>query len=151
MDATRDERVRVLGPSADADAEAWTDSDDDDDDDVESAFYRRRFRKNEPQRGVRNTRVSNTNVTPKELAYRAVTFAFGGSARNERVAREVSEAVSALDRATLFALTAWGKTRLARAAFASYAVVMHAYVFALLWFGGSGPRATNTETATSVG
>ena len=80
-----------------------------------------------------------------------MTFAFGPSARNERVAREVSEAVSALDRATLFALTAWGKTRLARAAFASYAVVMHAYVFALLWFGGSGPRATNTETATSVG
>ena len=95
--------------------------------------------------------LRDRNVTPKELAYKAVTFAFGPSARNERVAREVSEAVSALDRATLFALTAWGKTRLARAAFASYAVVMHAYVFALLWFGGSGPRATNTETATSVG
>jgi hypothetical protein len=151
MDATRDERVRVLGPSADADAEAWTDSDDDDDDDVESAFYRRRFRKNEPQRGVRNTRVSHTNVTPKELAYRAVTFAFGGSARNERVAREVSEAVSALDRVTLHALSAWGKTRVARVAFFSYAVVMHAYVFALLWYGGGGPRATDTETATGVG
>jgi hypothetical protein len=150
MDATRDERVRVLGPSADADAEAWTDSDDDDDD-VESAFYRRRFRKTEPQRGVRNTRGSNTNVTPKELAYRAVTFVFGGSARNERVAREVSEAVSALDRLTLHALSAWGKTRVARVAFFSYAVVMHAYVFALLWYGGGGPRATDTETATGVG
>ena len=150
MDATRDERVRVLGPSADADAEAWTDSDDDDDD-VESAFYRRRFRKNEPQRGARNTRVSHTNVTPKELAYRAVTFVFGGSARNERVAREVSEAVSALDRLTLHALSAWGKTRVARVAFFSYAVVMHAYVFALLWYGGGGPRATDTETATGVG
>ena len=122
---------------ADADAEAWTDSELDDDDDVEAS---RRFRT-----------LRDRNVTPKELAYKAVTFAFGPSARNERVAREVSEAVSALDRATLFALTAWGKTRLARAAFASYAVVMHAYVFALLWFGGSGPRATNTETATSVG
>jgi hypothetical protein len=150
MDATRDERVRVLGPSADADAEAWTDSDDDDDD-VESAFYRRRFRKNEPQSGVRNTNVSHSNVTPKELAYRAVTFAFGGSARNERVAREVSEAVSALDRLTLHALSAWGKTRVARVAFFSYAVVMHAYVFALLWYGGGGPRATDTETATGVG
>jgi hypothetical protein len=106
----------------------------------------RRFRIFTDGRGA-----TDRNVTPKELAYKAVTFAFGPSARNERVAREVSEAVSALDRATLFALTAWGKTRLARAAFASYAVVMHAYVFALLWFGGSGPRATNTETATSVG
>ena len=125
------------GADADADAEAWTDSELDDDDDVEAS---RRFRT-----------LRDRNVTPKELAYKAVTFAFGPSARNERVAREVSEAVSALDRATLFALTAWGKTRLARAAFASYAVVMHAYVFALLWFGGSGPRATNTETATSVG
>ena len=125
---------------ADADAEAWTDSELDDDDDVEASRFSR------DGRGA-----TDQNVTPKELAYKAVTFAFGPSARNERVAREVSEAVSALDRATLFALTAWGKTRLARAAFASYAVVMHAYVFALLWFGGSGPRATNTETATSVG
>jgi len=132
------------GADADADAEAWTDSElDDDDDDVEAS---RRFRIFTDGRGA-----TDRNVTPKELAYKAVTFAFGPSARNERVAREVSEAVSALDRATLFALTAWGKTRLARAAFASYAVVMHAYVFALLWFGGSGPRATNTETATSFG
>ena len=149
MDATRDERGGVAGPSADADAEAWTDLDDDDDD-VESAT--RRFRTDEP-RGARGATVSRkkkkTNVTPKELAYRAVTFAFGASARNQRVAREISEAVSALDRATLFALTAWGKTRVARVAFASYAVVMHAYVFALLWYGGSGPRATNTETATA--
>ena len=128
------------GANADADAEAWTDSELDDDDDVEASRFSR------DGRGA-----TDQNVTPKELAYKAVTFAFGPSARNERVAREVSEAVSALDRATLFALTAWGKTRLARAAFASYAVVMHAYVFALLWFGGSGPRATNTETATSVG
>lgn len=90
-------------------------------------------------------------MSPSAFAYEAVTFVFGAGARNRRVARGVSEAVSALDRATLFALTAWGKTRLARAAFASYAVVMHAYVFALLWFGGSGPRATNTETATSFG
>ena len=51
----------------------------------------------------------------------------------------------------LFALTAWGKTRAARVAFAAYALVMHVYVFALLRFGGGGPRATNTETATSVG
>ena len=80
-----------------------------------------------------------------------MTFVIGAGARNERVARGVSGAVSALDRATLFALTAWGKTRAARVAFAAYAVVMHAYVFALLRFGESGPRATNTETATSVG
>ena len=54
MDATRDERGGVAGPSADADAEAWTDSDDDDDD-VESAT--RRFRTDEP-RGARGATVS---------------------------------------------------------------------------------------------
>ena len=84
------------GANADADAEAWTDSELDDDDDVEASRFSR------DGRGA-----TDQNVTPKELAYKAVTFAFGPSARNERVAREVSEAVSALDRLTLHALSAW--------------------------------------------
>ena len=136
-------RPESLG--ADADVAAWTDSDLDDDEEAGLGVSKRNGRASRRSGGAPST------MSPSAFAYEAVTFVFGAGARNRRVARGVSEAVSALDRATLFALTAWGKTRAARVAFAAYALVMHVYVFALLRFGGGGPRATNTETATSVG
>ena len=37
----------------------------------------------------------------------------------------------------------------ARAAAVAYTCVLHLYMFALLFFGGSGPRATSTATMTA--
>lgn len=99
------------------------------------------------------TKYSNASSkwkrTPKHLAYVAASVVFG--TKRDALAREFSEAVNAVDQLSLVGLTVWGKTRVARVGFAAYATVMHVYVFALLAFGGGGPRATNTETATSFG
>ena len=117
------------------DDDAWSNDALNSDDDVEAYGGRGK----DP-----NARSSANKHNPKDLAYVAASKVFG--LRHEKLARDVSEAVAALDQFTLLGLHVWGEKRVARVAFFSYAMVMHLYVFALLWFGGSGPRATNTET-----
>jgi hypothetical protein len=128
-----------LAEPSNANGESCSDTETCSDDDEETANSATKYS---------NAR-SKWKRTPKHLAYVAASVVFG--TKRDALAREFSEAVNAVDQLSLVGLTVWGKTRVARVGFAAYATVMHVYVFALLAFGGGGPHATNTETATSVG
>ena len=82
---------------------------------------------------------------PKQLAYDIASKALGGGER----ARRVSNLVGAVDALALEGLRAAGRHGVARAGAVAYLCVLHMYMFALLFFGGSGPRATSTATMTA--
>ena len=82
---------------------------------------------------------------PKQLAYDIASKALGGGER----ARRVSNLVGAVDALALEGLRAAGRHGVARAGAVAYLCVLHLYMFALLFFGGSGPRATSTATMTA--
>ena len=82
---------------------------------------------------------------PKQLAYDIASKALGGGER----ARRVSNLVGAVDSLALEGLRAAGRHGVARAGAVAYLCVLHLYMFALLFFGGSGPRATSTATMTA--
>ena len=82
---------------------------------------------------------------PKQLAYDIASKALGGGER----ARRVSNLVGAVDSLALEGLRAAGRHGVARAGAVAYLCVLHIYMFALLFFGGSGPRATSTATMTA--
>ena len=82
---------------------------------------------------------------PKQLAYAVASAAFG---RDRRLARDVANAWGAVDDASLAILSTWSRHAGARAAVMAYVWIMHLYLFALIVYGGKGPKATNTETAT---
>ena len=82
---------------------------------------------------------------PKQLAYAVASAAFG---RDRRLARDVANAWGAVDDASLAILSTWSRHAGARAAVMAYVWIMHLYLFALVVYGGKGPKATNTETAT---
>ena len=82
---------------------------------------------------------------PKQLAYDIASKALGGGER----ARRVSNLVGAVDSLALEGLRAAGRHGVARAGAVAYLCVLHMYMFALLFFGGSGPRATSTATMTA--
>ena len=128
-----------LAEPSNANGESCSDTETCSDDDEETANSTTKY----------SNASSKWKRTPKHLAYVAASVVFG--TKRDALAREFSEAVNAVDQLSLVGLTVWGKTRVARVGFAAYATVMHVYVFALLAFGGGGPRATNTETATSFG
>ena len=102
--------------------------DDDDDDDVLIA-------------GLAET----GRYAPKQLAYDIAAKALGGGDR----ARRVSNLAGAVDALALEGLRAVSRHGGARAAAVAYTCVLHLYMFALVFFGGSGPRATSTATMTA--
>ena len=102
--------------------------DDDDDDDVLVA-------------GLAET----GRYAPKQLAYDIAAKALGGGDR----ARRVSNLAGAVDALALEGLRAVSRHGGARAAAVVYTCVLHLYMFALVFFGGSGPRATSTATMTA--
>ena len=102
--------------------------DDDDDDDVLIA-------------GLAET----GRYAPKQLAYDIAAKALGGGDR----ARRVSNLAGAVDALALEGLRAVSRHGGARAAAVTYTCVLHLYMFALVFFGGSGPRATSTATMTA--
>jgi hypothetical protein len=82
---------------------------------------------------------------PKQLAYDIAAKALGGGER----ARRVSNLAGAVDALVMEGLRAVSRHGGARAAAVAYTCVLHLYMFALLFFGGSGPRATSTATMTA--
>ena len=82
---------------------------------------------------------------PKQLAYDIAAKALGGGDR----ARRVSNLAGAVDALALEGLRAVSRHGGARAAAVVYTCVLHLYMFALVFFGGSGPRATSTATMTA--
>ena len=82
---------------------------------------------------------------PKQLAYDIASKALGGGER----ARRVSNLAGAVDALVMEGLRAVSRHGGARAAAVAYTCVLHLYMFALLFFGGSGPRATSTATMTA--
>ena len=102
--------------------------DDDDDDDVLIA-------------GLAET----GRYATKQLAYDIAAKALGGGDR----ARRVSNLAGAVDALALEGLRAVSRHGGARAAAVAYTCVLHLYMFALVFFGGSGPRATSTATMTA--
>ena len=82
---------------------------------------------------------------PKQLAYDIAAKALGGGDR----ARRVSNLAGAVDALALEGLRAVSRHGGARAAAVAYTCVLHLYMFALVFFGGSGPRATSTATMTA--
>ncbi len=82
---------------------------------------------------------------PKQLAYDIAAKALGGGDG----ARRVSNLAGAVDALALEGLRAVSRRGGARAAAVVYTCVLHLYMFALVFFGGSGPRATSTATMTA--
>jgi hypothetical protein len=98
-------------------------SDDDDDDETSRARTR-----------------DHDGAAPKQLAYTVAAAAFGP---DKRIAKDVANAWGAVDAAVLNALSIAGKRVEARAFVAAYLLVLHLYMFALLFLHGGGPRATH--------
>ena len=84
-------------------------------------------------------------MAPRNLAYRFASAAF----KDPKLATAASSWALEADAFMEAGLAAWGRRGAVRLGVAAYVWVMHVYLFALVFYGGNGPRATNTETATA--
>jgi hypothetical protein len=84
-------------------------------------------------------------MAPRNLAYRFASAAF----KDPKLATAASSWALEADAFMEAGLAAWGRRGAVRLCVAAYVWVMHVYLFALVFYGGNGPRATNTETATA--